>query len=253
MADSTWDAILDDLCEVQYSGHFAFHNYNEPLIDPLLFVKVAQARKALEHARLAIFTNGDFLDRETFEKLAALGVDNIRVSLYPPANEAFEEPQPERIISYLERALDVRISESDVFMDHHLQARILVDSVNFHFMAPVVRHYHNRGGAVRLEELNDHSAREIPCFLPFLSAAIDYLGNLKLCCEIYDVSLPDNRIYNIGNVADGGFTQLWFSDRMNHIRQKIAVANYKELPACRSCRYILDENQLSALVEDDGK
>jgi MoaA/NifB/PqqE/SkfB family radical SAM enzyme len=250
MADSVWNAIIEELGMIQYSGQFAFHNYNEPLADPSLFSKVAQARKTLDHAKLTILTNGDYLNRKTFKMLASSGINKIRVTLYPPNGETFEEPQAERIIRYLDRALGIQISKSDVFMDHHLQALIMLDSVELHFMAPVIRHYHNRGGAVRLEKLNAHPPRTMACFLPFLSAAIDYLGNLKLCCEIYDVTMPQNRIYNIGNILDGGFLKWWFSERMNHIREQISVANFKNLPACRSCRYFLDEKQLSALVKD---
>jgi hypothetical protein len=182
-------------------------------------------------------------------QLASLGVNQIRITLYPSNASPFVEPQEERIVRYLDRVLGIHPSESDIFLDHHLQAIISVDSVELHFMAPFVKHYHNRGGAVRLRELNVHPPRSVPCFLPFLSAAIDYRGNLKLCCEIYDATLPQNQVYNIGNISNGGFLRLWFSERMNHLRDQVALANFTGLPACKACRYFLDEKQLAGLTE----
>jgi len=247
MSEGTWEAILDELASVQYSGRFAFHNYNEPLADPTIFAKIARARKTLDRATLTIFTNGDYLDAETFGHLASLGVNHVRINLYPPNTLPLSQPRAERIIRYLSTVLGVHVSESEVFLDQHLQAIVSINSVEVHLMAPLVQYYHNRGGAVRLEQLNSQPQRPMPCFLPYLSAAIDYRGNLKLCCEIYDATLPENSAYLIGNISDGGFMRWWFSDRMNGLRNLVGTARFAQLPACRSCRYLLDEKQLAGL------
>ncbi|MCL4467199.1 MAG: SPASM domain-containing protein [Chloroflexi bacterium] len=245
MAEPVWKAILSELGAVSYAGSFAFHNYNEPLADPLILTKVAEARDALRSASLSMFTNGDYLNRDTFVKLAAAGIDHIRVNLYPAASSPFEEPTPERIIGYLDRALGIQISPSVVFLDQHLQAKLSLDNVTLHIMAPLVKYYHNRGGSVPIREL--YEARSAPCYLPFLSAAIDYRGNLKLCCEIYDLALPRNRKYDLGNVSERGFLAVWFSERMNALREQVASGNFSDLPACKFCRYILDDRQLGVL------
>ena len=69
MATRTWRRLLADLRRAEYAGWLAFHNYNEPLADPTLREKVDQARRALPRARLAVYTNGDLLDRAMLDAL----------------------------------------------------------------------------------------------------------------------------------------------------------------------------------------
>ena len=78
MKDSTWAALLDSLSAARFAGWFAFHNYNEPLADPRLLERVADARERLPHAKLELHTNGDFLDRLMLDALAGLGVELVQ-------------------------------------------------------------------------------------------------------------------------------------------------------------------------------
>ena len=245
ISDEVWNDILNDLQLVDYEGWFAFHNYNEPLADPTIFEKIVQARQKLKYAKLVIFTNGDFLNQEILNKLIDVGINQIRIMLYPGKDSIFEEPKPQIIEECLTR---LGIIQKDIFIsqDWHFLAIVPVRNAELHIMAPRVQKYHNRGGSVPLKELS--TPRTKPCFLPYRSAAIDYHGNLKLCCEIYDTTLNENQIYVIGNVAKEGFLKLWFSQKMNYYREQISKANFSEFKACQYCKYILDDDQLAELT-----
>jgi len=243
ISNQVWFAILDDLCKVRYQGWFAFHNYNEPLADPLIFQRISQARNRLNDAKLTIYTNGDYLTIETLNKLMLMQVDELRVTLYPRKKDTFNEPTKEKILSFLNK---LRISTAHINILNNirrLETHINVETTALHIIVPRIRSYTHRGGSVPLNPLALKEPRVNPCFLPFLSAAIDYHGNLKLCCQIYDTTQPENRTYIIGNVAECGFLNLWFSEKMNVYRQKVATANFVGLNACRYCSHNLSECQ----------
>lgn len=73
---------IDTLSNYQFAGRVAFHNYNEPLIDPRLFTLVEYTHKKCPDAYIYICTNGFYLDQTIAEELEAFGVSKIHVSIY---------------------------------------------------------------------------------------------------------------------------------------------------------------------------
>lgn len=74
--------ILDTLAKYNFTGRIAFHNYNEPLIDPRLLKFVEYARNACPDADIYISTNGYYLNQILADELVADGVSSIFVSAY---------------------------------------------------------------------------------------------------------------------------------------------------------------------------
>ncbi|MEZ4667555.1 MAG: SPASM domain-containing protein [Anaerolineae bacterium] len=216
---------------------------------PRFLKKINQARHLLPKAKLALYSNGDYLTQEVLGQLAELGVDETRVTLYPSASHAFDKPSTARMISFLNR-LSIDVASKDICeTSKRIEVRIDFQGTELHIIVPHIQLYTDRGGAVPLEELTLQTVRTQPCFLPSLSAAIDYQGNLKLCCQIYDATLPANQQYIIGNVADEGFMQLWFSEKMEMFRRRLSTADFEGLDACTHCTHALSLYQRQALNE----
>lgn len=249
MSDNVWRIILNDLQSVNYSGRFAFHNYNEPLADPTILQRVAEARSALVGARLAIYTNGDKLNGDMLRELILRDIDEIRVTLYPKNKEAFLGPSKERILSFLEK-LNIEVGDNEI-IDRvtRLEVRTTIENTKLRVISPDIGSYTYRGGSVSLDGLSLSVKRTRPCQKPFISAAIDYHGYLKMCCQIYDSLHPDNQIYIIGNIGDEGFLRLWFSDKMGEIRAKVETADFTRLPACQYCSFTVTGDEMAALGE----
>ncbi len=66
-------------------------------------------------------------------------------------------------------------------------------------------------------------------------SAIDYEGNLKICCEIY----PENEVHRrsgiVGNLNEYPFLGLWFSDGYNQLRRDMISGNLNN-EVCRACK-----------------
>lgn len=74
--------ILDTLDRYNFQGEIAFHNYNEPLIDPRLFKFIEYARQGFPQREIYICTNGFYLNQTLLDELVESGVSNVRVSAY---------------------------------------------------------------------------------------------------------------------------------------------------------------------------
>ena len=72
--------VMGTLGEYEYSGALAFHQYNEPLQDPRLFLFLAMAQELCPSAQPYIVTNGYNLTPTLAEELITYGVRKIIVS-----------------------------------------------------------------------------------------------------------------------------------------------------------------------------
>jgi MoaA/NifB/PqqE/SkfB family radical SAM enzyme len=236
MKDSTWGALVDDLHSARFAGWFAFHNYNEPLADPRLLERVADARARLPKAKLELHTNGDFLDRARLDALVEHGVTLVRVTLYPSNERAFDPPEPHRARRFLAR-LGLGDTQREAKKATKLELCAHVGATELVVRVPQIEHYSTRAGNAPMPGLRATPRRTAPCLLPFHSAAIDYLGNLKLCCHIFDTTSPDAGPYVIGNVEETPFTALWRGERLMALRRQLALARFDGLEACARCAH----------------
>jgi MoaA/NifB/PqqE/SkfB family radical SAM enzyme len=235
MPEAVWKALLADLRDSSFDGTFAFHNYNEPLADPKLLMRVRQARRAMPGARLSLFTNGDLLTRPFLGRLGEAQVDEVRVTRYPSERKRFDEPNARTLARYVTR-LGLEYEDGPELDDARFIGRTLQHGpLTLIVRAPRVKAFGSRAGAVKLERLAMKGRRDWPCYQPSASAAIDYHGNLKICCHIYDTKDPLNANAIVGNVGQTPFSQLWRSDRLNAIRRALEKADYRNMPMCQKC------------------
>ncbi len=75
--------VIDELKELNYSGYIAFHRYNEPMINKeRLYSILEYINKALPNAKMAILTNGSYLNQEELNTLERHNVWSVSVSAY---------------------------------------------------------------------------------------------------------------------------------------------------------------------------
>lgn len=112
--------VLETLGEYEYNGTLAFHQYNEPLQDPRLFLFLAMAKEMCQYAGPYIVTNGYNLTPTLAEELLDYGVRKIIVSalddrVVERRVEVLREwVDSERIEVYHPRTLDDRLLVYDV-------------------------------------------------------------------------------------------------------------------------------------------
>ena len=71
--------MIDELVGINYRGRISPNLSSEPTLHPRLVELMKYARR-VEDARLVLYTNGDFLDREKFDNLREAGVDEFIIT-----------------------------------------------------------------------------------------------------------------------------------------------------------------------------
>jgi len=79
------ESALDQLGEQGYRGSVYFFVFNEPTIDPRLFVLAEYARKRLPVSKLHVLTNGLFFNQALMNEMFEVGINVVEVSCYSQA------------------------------------------------------------------------------------------------------------------------------------------------------------------------
>jgi hypothetical protein len=233
--------LLAELGGLGFSGWLAFHNYNEPLINPRLGEELAAVASVLPGARPAIFTNGDVLTASRLDGLTGAGVRYLRVTLYP--RRAGASPSDEQIRGFLDRA-DLAsmpwvwrsVRQGRAAVCERAGCRIEVISPD------IGGTYNSRAGSVTTLPLAV-AGRSEPCLMTATSASVDYRGRLKMCCCVYPEPGVGHDGYVIGSLTDSTFADLWWSAQMGRYRAAHAVADWSLSPVCAGCRQPLPETR----------
>lgn len=69
---------------------------------------------------------------------------------------------------------------------------------------------------------------KMPCYSPWRELYIQHYGGIRLCCEFY------SKKYDMGNILEEDFKQIWNSAKMRKIRKEFKKGN-TYFPVCRNC------------------
>lgn len=232
-----WHGFMVELAGARYEGWLAVHNYNEPLLAVSLLWCIETARSVSPQTPLRIYSNGDYLDWILLDKLKEAGVEQLRITLYPPRTPiSYESEQAGmRIGRFLRRLKLAEHIERVVETHRGFEVEIAVGGLTMTVTAADPLRYTNRAASLCELTANRGFSRVEPCHVPSRAAAIDVDGNLKLCCQFQDVTAPDAAAYNIGNVAGGNFWALWNGVKMARYRDMLERADFRELRKCGEC------------------
>ncbi len=232
--------IAEQLGAARFAGWFAFHNYNEPLLNTRLGKEIRYVREAAPLARPAVYSNGDALTRELLDELVEAGLCYLRVTLYPHLAET--PPSSEAIGAFLRRAGLAELEATRTPVRQGLGATVEYEGVRIEVISPdITGTYNTRGGSVTTLPVLAR-ARTAPCLMTATSLVVDYRGEVKMCCCVYPES-AEHAGYVIGNVREHRLLDLWNSEAMAAYRVAHAAADWSLSPACASCTQPLPETR----------
>lgn len=201
MDPAIYNKLIDELAQINYRGRISPHLFGEPLLHPELAKLITYTRTKLPKATLMIFTNGDLLSIDKFNELLSLGIDKF-------------------VISEHDRSLSRQLKSLYSYVDDLPEKKRKIKRYN---IVPETR-LSNRGGLVSPSQLNT-----IPrCAFHHNPVAIDYNGNVILCCNDFFSTMK------FGNIRNERFLDIWFDKRFQKIRKELRKKRYK-LPICQKC------------------
>lgn len=135
--------VLDTAASWGYKGNIGFHTYNEPGIDPRLFMLIAYARMKCPESYIVIMSNGFYLDETLLAEYKEIGVDEMFLS-------AYSEKDYKRFMSYVTSLkLTIQKPKLDDRMDLYTGERLSISK---------------------------------PCLAPYNELMITREGYVGLCC-----------------------------------------------------------------------
>lgn len=197
MKEELFYKILNELEELDFRGTVFLFRYGEPLLDKRLEKFTEDVSNRLL-AKVAINTNGDYLDYKRFRSLLDAGMDLFNITNY-----------------------DQEMSDSlkDLFSKITLEEK---SHINYEAKNEDTLGLYNRGGSVKLKT----DLYPISCNPMFVG--VRHNGDVSVCCNDYY-----NEI-NFGNVNEKKLIDIWNSEAYSKFRRDIKCGKFK-YTVCKKC------------------
>ena len=234
MADEVFTKIIEDFSEIDYHGRIAFHGTNEPLmfVDQLV-EQLAYARRKLPSATLTIYTNGDFLTRETLNRLEAVGVNQIVVSVHLQRGTPFNEGKALTRISGKAAELGLHAILANFTEGRAMGFRLIGSCIDIGVNhTNYMQVGHNRGDI--LDGVGaEVTLRTSPCIQPFEWIVIYYTGAALPCCTLVG-DAPQHQPYIVGQTAEQSLFDIYCGEAYVGWRNSTLAHGAKTGP-CAAC------------------
>ncbi|MHA1381578.1 MAG: radical SAM/SPASM domain-containing protein [Candidatus Helarchaeota archaeon] len=205
MDEKLFKKIIDELSTFKFLKKLNPHFYGEPLLDTRLPNLIRYVRKKIPKVKITIYTNGDFLTIDLFNKLINAGLDYFIIDIkgQPGAKNL------QQLVKYTTDKPSLR---------KKFEYRVITPETELM----------NRGGLVK--PVNIRTMKK--CRYPSDNMIIDYKGNVILCCNDYFSSII------FGNLNEDSILQIWNKSNYKRIREETRKGKYK-LEICKKCVQLL--------------
>lgn len=225
--------VFTELGSIDYDRQIKVARYSEPLTNPHLHERIADARRLVPRAQLAVVTNTDYLTRAALERLRHAGLDVLYMSLYLKSKETWSLGLAREYNRQLAAKLGIQPSA---------EQKSAVGLVCFYQYEGMVlrsacmdfdRYGSDRGGTV--PQYTD-LGRTGPCREPFETFVIDYTGAVMPCCNLRS-DIPSHLPFAVGDLSDPGQSIFdIYAGALAGWRRSMVGMGPKDTP-CMTCRH----------------
>lgn len=199
MPEALFTKIVEDLGANHFCNQFSPHNYGEPLADPRMPRLLEIARRSMPLARIALYTNGDYLNRELFERIDPF------IDSYVITQHGDRMPRP------LRELLD------QIGLPH--------PKIRYKTAKDVALRASNRGGLIEMP----YRAR-LACGVVMNELHINAHGQAILCCEDFLAE----KVF--GHLATKSIEEIWTDEERLRVHRNNVRGTFV-LEKCKTCGY----------------
>jgi len=230
MPDAVFNKIIGDLASIEYSKELLWGGYCEPLADESIYDRLAQVRTALPDAFLVIFSNGDYLNRETVTQLDLAKLDCLLVDLYLRDGKEDNEGELSAALQRFQR----RTGLSPIEYSPHLYA-VRGTRMKVRVRAPLFKQgMFTRAGLMDVPNAHTYRRRAV-CLEPIRHVVFDYDGKGMLCCQTRS-DAPQHQSAIIGDLSAPDYSLFHFYRDLGPARAALVLPGLKG-GVCESCDY----------------
>jgi hypothetical protein len=191
MPEDVWRKILLNLNEVDYDGTVVWSRYAEATSEERLPDRVRQVKDAAPKCRVAVNSNGDYLNAKYLENLADAGLDRLWIDTYfddalPPSEKTCMAAN-DKLLKRLNLVGKLVTADPEyVWEIAHPTIEITSHARN---AATMVTNLSDRGGLI---STGRKTVRTAPCYAVYKHLVIDWDGSVMPCCQLRSDS-PEHR------------------------------------------------------------
>lgn len=205
MDDALFSGILDQLAGIGWNGELTFHRYNEPLADrDYLIRRLREARRMLPEARLTLFTNGDYLDRDYLHEIYVAGCRHIHATFHVEPSQ-YDDAGAAALLAKRLALLQYPYTINPVSRGVLAMIAVAPDlefSYQINDFARVVDGDPVRKDRGQALAPNAALRRTAACVIPFSELQVEVDGTLMPCCHLRS-DVPSHRGYALGRLTPG--------------------------------------------------
>ena len=202
------ESIAKRLGDEEYRGKISFTGFSENFLNKKFFDIVKIFRNHLPNNVLECNTNGDFLTEDNAKVIFNNGLNLLYVNLYDSM---------EQIEKFDKLFSNAKINKNQYkYRAHYKEGAI---------------EYNNRAGNITwlgFEDSDIESLKGKPCYYPFYKMFVDYDGSVLFCCNDWGKDIV------VGNLVENTLTDIWMSDKLFEIREKLKVGD-RDFTPCKDC------------------
>jgi len=240
--DLEFDLFKQIVDEIRGNSALVFPwGLGEPLIHPDIFRMVEYCHQSGIYT--VISTNATLLNRERGQKMIESGLDNLIIAFDGTTPEVYEKYRKNaRFDKVRQNILEFLNLKKEMNSDIFVVLQMVRLPENNHQIQDYRKMWSIEGvnevrikedeiviPGVALEERINHNRRRNPCYQLWQGPVhIDYKGDFRPCCHMYDHE-------PVGNVQDSSVYELWNSEPMVKIREAHLTGDLSDYPKCRNC------------------
>jgi radical SAM protein with 4Fe4S-binding SPASM domain len=219
--------------------------WGEPLLHPQFKEFLAYADQQGVKTKMA--SNCVNLDKEAAEAIAVSKMALFEISLYSIKKERYNkmtgnntfEVVFNNVHNFLKIAAEkkyqgrIRLRPFEIYSDELAEYKKefydRYPDLNFERQWP--KELSNWAGFLPLRDSFKKIYVRKPCFFCFSRLAVDYDGEVKICCQ---AMLADDLL--LGQLDKNcDLSDIWNGEKLKDVRDKISKLNYDDFPSCRKC------------------
>ena len=245
MEQELFEKIISELSEHRDKLKvLSLHFLGEPLMDPMIFERVRQAKDA-GIKEVQFNTNAQLLDEERAENLLKSGIDAVTFSLGGLEPETQEDRRVGTRLNTVEKNIDYFIRLAHAHTLSGKRPKFIIYTIKYsskdRAWQPIVRKYKGRVDSIAVVNQNNWGGRivntereqnltscRIPCPLIFSTMTINVNGRVNLCCLDY----ADREI--MGDLHRESIYEVW-NGKMEQYRMLHMNNQLETIPFCKEC------------------
>jgi len=175
------EKLFEELGELKYNKILWPFCYNEPLIDPRLFKIIDLAKEKMPEARIALYSNGFFMNEVLLKELSDRNIPKIVFSVYTPEDH-------KRLLKLVEWRDKNKIRIRIRLARRYPMIKRMNDKMCWYDRAPVKYDKH--------------------CKAPYRYVNINSDGDVVICCHDFKA------MHKFGNIKEQSLKDILLTDKM---------------------------------------